>query len=83
MNETATAEGPLRVYKVRDGVFSPCIATCDLDSLGFCLLTLREEGQIEDQDHVGIMYRPSIEPGFWIVNPFNGEAISPLSGGAA
>lgn len=47
------------------------VASCDTDALGFCLLTLREEGQITDADDLGILHRPDGEEhGQWLVNPF-------------
>lgn len=70
MTEHATAEGPFRVYVVDESGAANHVASCDDDSLGFCLLTLYEEGQIENK-RVGIMHRPN--PGIsgdWLVNPY-------------
>lgn len=70
MTEHATSEGPFLIYTIgKDGI-PHHLASCDDDSLGFCLLTLYEEGQIEDRP-VGIMHRPN--PGLsgdWLVNPY-------------
>ena len=47
------------------------VAECDDDSLGFTLLTLSAEGQL-DGGRVGVMYRRDDTPerGSWLINPF-------------
>lgn len=67
------SEGPFRVYVVDEHGAARCKATCDDDSLGFCLLTLQEEGEFGPL-RVGIMHRPDPdETGQWIVNPYGGR----------
>lgn len=47
------------------------IASCEGDSLAFTLDTLRDEGQIDDDSRIGILYRPDAEQaGRWLVNPY-------------
>lgn len=63
-------EGPFRIYGVDDAGAARHIASCDADSLGFTLLTLQGESQL-DSLRVGIMHRPNPEAsGDWLVNPY-------------
>lgn len=64
------------VYEVTGSVVGPSaapkqLAGCHGDSLAFTLDTLREEGQIDDDTRIGILYRPDPEqPGVWLINPY-------------
>lgn len=68
MSEQAD-DKPFRIYTVNEIGLPKCVATCDGDSLGFALLTLEEEGELEGE--VGILHRPN--PGIsgdWLINPY-------------
>lgn len=68
--QVTAREGAFHIYLVRKGsVFQ--VASCEDDSLGFTLVTLHEEGQIDDSVSVGILFRPhDDQTGRWLINPF-------------
>jgi hypothetical protein len=47
------------------------VASTSRDGIGLALVTLRDEGQLTDDDRVGILdRRDDDEHGRWVVNPF-------------
>jgi len=58
-----------RVYVLRDGEPHELCST-NRDGLGLALTTMHEEGDLTDDDRVGILDRVEGETGTWIVNPW-------------
>lgn len=59
-----------RIYTLVDGVPEE-LARTSRDGIGLCLVTLREEEQITNDDRVGILDRIDDDAtGTWLLNPF-------------
>lgn len=66
-----TGEGPIRIYVLDENSDPKCVASCEDDAVLFAIATLRDEGEIEDGDCVGILERrDDEETGRWLVNPW-------------
>lgn len=61
----------ITAYAVRGGDPYPVAAVTDHDALGLMLTTLRAEGQLDDNDRVGLLLRANDdEVGTWLINPY-------------
>ena len=67
IDKIASRPASLGVYVLNDDGDPQPLAECDDDSLGFCLRTLHEEGQITADSEVGILALDSRQ---WICNPW-------------